>query len=283
MARFDLHAFLTDPADLVILSDWLDFCGAAPGRLLLTPVGDAASLPALAGSATGFAKAAGLLLTLLPPVTPDALQAGEIPALSAALGASDAPHILVARMDNLPWRRGDDDWLANALDAMAVAGAPFLTGGTLAYRADRPGAGADWRLTQRVYSSVLLADRAWWLRTIAARAARPHGYGAFAGEGLLEDELAQTATWGLRRLNTPDWRVFHTQGDGATRLALRDRFRAGERIGDYLTGFQDDIRHPWQEYYLYPPPSALKRARIWLGERRRGLRPGPSCAGRPSP
>lgn len=258
---------------LIILDDWLDFLGPRP-RALNVLLGEA---PGLEETVAEFCAGRGIAFA--PAGLFDAAaRTDETDSLLAQMRAVMSPLAFVTRLDSFPYREGHAGWLEDAAARLSPEH-PFLTGACRPYRTDTPAEAPDLMLTRRLSNNLLLTAPDFWSGVLEAALADGSGRTRFFSEAALERHCTQTGLQGYRRLNRPDWRVFHTQVWGeAEQAALRQSYRKGHRITPYMHGFEDDQRHPWTRYYLSPAPPPLKRLRIAAGafrQRLQGVKPPP--------
>ncbi len=77
--------------------------------------------------------------------------------------------------------------------------------------------------------------------------------------------------FGLRRVDTPGWRVFHVQQWDHRLFETRELFRRGVGISRYLNRVHEDCLLSFDYYYNYPKPPFLRRLKVWAGRVRRAI------------
>lgn len=95
----------------------------------------------------------------------------------------------------------------------------------------------------------------------------------FHSEWALEEEFRQKNLFGLRRVETLDWRVFHVNQWGDRLFKTRDLFQRGVDIQRYLNRVHEDSVHrlDYDYYYNYPQLAFIRRIKIWVGKHRRAI------------
>lgn len=264
---FDVVVHPAALSELTVLSDWLDFMSWPPAKIVAFVGED----PAIAEELTKICDSRGVNLDVLGVKSGKEFFHSESKSLFEQFEAVSADLALLIKLDTLPFRSARDNWLEEVLTVKEQTGALFISGGTQPYKADDPTSSQEFLKTKRVSNNFLMIAPQDWLRIHTARGTRENIEDRYATERNLEFHCAETEDFGIRCVNSPDWRVFHTQVWGNDVFALREKFRAGYRVQRFLKGYQDDLYHPWQAHYLHAAPNALKLARIKFGEFRQSL------------
>lgn len=251
---------------LAILDDWLEFLAVPPAAISAVLPDN----PDVEAQVVDFCRARGITFVPTEIKFDRAAMQNETPLLLEQIGTTKTEWAMVVRLDTFPFRSRHKDWLQVAEQALRDNAAPFLTGATRLYRADQPTDNPNIVRTQRISNNFVFIKPDFWLEVIKnARDTKDLQENIFFAEAAVETHCSTMNVWGLRWLNTPDWRVFHTQLWGPDQAEARKSYRKGYRIAEYMWGVEDDQRHPWTRYYLSPKPSLVKRARIYLGRIRR--------------
>jgi hypothetical protein len=265
---YRLLTHVMDARHLLILDDWLSFLAVPPKGLTLVIGKDVRIREAV----ESYCRERSLAVDITDTAAPEELKAEETRFLMRQFGAVGQGMCLVLRLDTFPFRIGHEQWLNTAEGYMKEREALFLTGSTRPYRGDVPTGIPYLLLTGRLSNNMLFVEAQTWQMIQNEMARETFRFHRFATEGLFELYCARTGAGGLRRINTSDWRVFHTQAWGDRADTVRSVFRSGGRAVDaFLEGYEDDQLHPWDQYFMYPRPSAVHRAWIRLGRLRRKL------------
>ena len=268
VTHFNLITTIMNPIHLIILDDWLVFLDIKPQSLILS-IGRSTETRQAVES---FASDRGLDLAITAEVDAVDLLEGDRHRKMQQFEAAGQGLCMHITLDAFPFRVGHANWLPSVVETMTETEALFFTGTTKEYRADVDTGIPNYFKTKKVSESMLLVEADKFLgiqRGLEAEAAR---YGRFGSEGLLELHCQRTGEYGLKRLNSHDWRVFHTQIWDERAGTVREAFqKGGKAIDSFMNGYQDDDFHPWEKYFMYPRPSAFRRARIELGRIRREI------------
>lgn len=263
MRGFSVLTHVMQPRHIIILEDWLDFIDLRPEALIVVVAAD----PAIRDGLTRLCDARGMELKIAERADPATLKESEPDYLQAQFGLCPSDLAILVKLDTLPFREGHRDWMEQALDVMEDQSALYVTGSTRVYRGDADFGVPGMMRTRMVSNNFLMIAPALWLSLIGAGSGQAAG--RYETEAAIERHCRETGHVGIRLLNRRDWRVFHTQIWDGRMDGLREGFRRGTAIRPHLRGFEDDLRHPWEMYYLSPPPSLSQRMRIALGEMRR--------------
>ena len=268
MIQYNLITTVMDIRHLIILDDWLTFLGVKPQSLVVSVGKSAGTRQAL----ESFSADRNLDLNITAEVELVDLQEGDRQRKLHQFEAVGEGLCMHVTLDAFPFRTAHTNWLAKVVEAMAETNAFFFTGTTKKYRSDTDTLIPDLFKTKRVSESMLLVNSNKFLDVQRDLDAEASQFGRFGSEGLVELHCQRTGEYGLRRLNSHDWRVFHTQIWDERADAVREAFqKGGKAIDPFMNGYQDDDFHPWEKYFMHPRPSAIKLARIELGRIRREI------------
>jgi hypothetical protein len=262
-----LLTFVLQPHHVAVVEDWIDFFDHGLAELIVHVGAD----PGIVESLELLCSRRKLALQVLGTVTAKETTADELSLLYLQFAAVRSDLACMVRLDTLPYRRPGLRWQDDALAAMRKIDAPFVTGAAKPFRADVALPDPRFLRTQRVSNCFIILSPAFWRTGQGDRTDAEQRFGRFSSEGSIEDYLVATNTWGLRCVNSRDFRVFHCQEWGPRLLKVRQAFKAGHRISPFLRGYQDDVMGARETFYLHPRPPLIKRLRIWLGAQRRKL------------
>jgi hypothetical protein len=265
--QYALMTQVLEPHHLIILDDWFDFLEIPPAQLVVFTADDSV----LRGNLQDLCARHGTRLTDLGTISPKSFRDGEMASLRSQIAAATPQIVCAIRLDVLPYREGHAGWLARALRSQQARTFCYITGTTNPYRADRGIDQQGYRATQRISNNFMMIDKSVWRDMIDAALPDRPDYGRFAVEGNIEYYCGRKNRFGLRLTNGATFRMFHTQVWDLRLLELREDFRAGHKIEDYLGGFEDDRTHKWERYYLWPKDSVLRRFRVNAGRIRQSF------------
>ncbi len=254
-------------AHCVVLQDWFDFLDVLPERLLVF-VGKE---PAIADRLARICEARDIALEILDTTDTRRVRQDEPAIVMEQFQAAGSGLVMIVRLDTLPFRRTGDPWQTDAIAAMRHHGAIYLTGSTLPYRSDTPTDDPRYMHTRKVSNNFLLMDRDEWLRIQEAQREPALALGRFAQENAVEFHCRDTGDRGIKLVNTPDFRIVHTQEWGPRMRLVRACYRRGIAITPQLTGFQEDWDARRYPFYLQHEAMPIKRARIAFGRWRRDV------------
>ncbi len=263
-----------------VLEDWLHFLGGRPKHVLfaVTPSVDPPPI-------YEELHREGLIDRILY------LDAGgrsvrevDSDALRLIIDAAPTEWVLLFKLDTLPYRRGNENWLDEALDRVMKHQLFGMTGGfpikNLIPLED------GYSTTQKYSNNFSMFRRSAWLNVINSavgdggdKSAENHS--RFQGDELrylneyvIETHMEQTGKRMLVKHDTRDWSVFHVNvwGEALRKVRIPYQKRRGvKRFFNTGKPLRRPIRYPWQEYFGYPRPPMVKLMRIVLGRWRRSL------------
>ncbi len=253
--------------EVEIVGDWLDFMGIPVEELVLYIGPD----PELRIALERFSREREVTLKVVGVAPKEVLFTEESRILRELFAAAASQYALLFKLDSFPYREGNENWLAETINELKTSGALYFTACALPYRVDTQGT-KPFLHTKRISNNCLIIRPSDWRSILTPMWTNEVKYGRYASEGLFEDYCAAEGAFGLRRINTPEWRIFHTNVWGQRGQKVRADFKAGRNIDKFMRGFQEDIPlYPWQRYYGFPRPPLSRRARIALGRWRRNL------------
>ena len=256
-------------AHLPVLEDWMAFLPAPPARMVLYVPAD----PAVIAAARDFAEARPFPVQIFEARPGENLRQAETVILQRLLDGATERYAMLVNLDTLPFRRGEEGWYDEVIRGIeADPACVFFTATGRFHRADRPGIAPHLLRTQRFSNNFAIVELAFWRRamtTWSMESVRGQGVERYHSEWALEQELTATGEYGLRRLASDSWRVFHVHQWGPELFVTREKFRAGRGTQAYAAKAFEDVRHEWQGYFNGPKPPLLFRARVALGAARR--------------
>ncbi|MEM6827009.1 MAG: hypothetical protein AAF553_03615 [Pseudomonadota bacterium] len=272
---FSLLTHIMRAEHLAVLDDWLDFIGHAPRRIIAvtSPGADVKE------SVRSWSAQKGTPMELAGECESSLIGPSETDYLNQQFEVAGSDLVMLVKLDTFPAREGHESWFKESMSLMGTTGAQFLTGSTKPFRADGPTTDADHLITRRISNNFLVIEAPVWRRFQKLGRELDHDFGRFYTEGAVEHICQRDGGFGIRRLNTSSWRVFHTQVWDDRATAIREAVKTGgAALGPFLDGFEDDLfgKPAWERYFMYPRPSRLKLLRIALGRWRRRFGSGSS-------
>jgi hypothetical protein len=258
------------------LEDWFEFLGGRPGQVV---VADNGSDPATQQACWDCYRD-GLIDKLLL-VTQDHCDTGRdlnyiIEHTAPAIATK--PYLLFFKIDTLPFREGNDNWIIRALDHLERDDT-FAVGGSFNVDSRDHDAWPGWYFSHKCSENFSLMKRD---RFIAAMEQYAGSYisSGFRGsaptlhsdeqhyfiELALESYMKKHGLFTLVRMEDADWTVFHTNVHDDRLAKVREKFRARRGVDRFMNAQNFTAKFPHGAYYGRPNPiSLLKRARIAAG------------------
>ena len=279
-ASYSLLTKVLDPRHVVVLSDWLEFVSYPPAQLVAYVDDNEETRLRLDRLAVTFG------VPWVPVrVTPgDDLKHRETKILRRMVDVAAAELVLFTNLDTLPFRSGPENaqWLEEVVRRLKTdPQLAFFSAAGVTFKEDRAEDSGRYLLTQRFSNNCGLIAKETWRRMVdtydeASLGSLPD-VARYHSEWAIEEAVRREKLFGLRMIESLDWRVFHVQQWDERLLRTRDLFRRGVGVSKYLNRVHDETEHPWESHYSYPKPPLWRRLRIRLGRWRRAL----SMGGRP--
>lgn len=269
MQHFDLIAKLAQYNHLTVLKDWLTFFQQSPQKIVLysdlDPVQVEQSLEKV-----GFNGQ----LILVPFSEGDDLKNNETGILEKLVEKCQEEIYISVNLDTLAYT-SESNWLPKIIEELRNDEYQFFTGCGLIFESDQPIVGTEYLKTQRFSYNFCIMKKALWqdIMNEYRNAEIDESIRKFHCEWAVEQAAKKYGYWGLRRLDSMHWRVFHVQEWGPRMEIVRHNFFAGKGIKSFANKIHENTKHPWEQYYDFPKPNILKLVRIWLGEKRKRLLP----------
>lgn len=258
-----------------VLSDWIEFLGGRPAEIVVVDCGS-------------HAEAHETLFRLFRERRIDKLQLihyghhdqpKELCFIKEYTSGSISsfPYMLRFKSDTLPFRKGQDRWLAEAFDHLQRPEV-FAIGGSFNHDARHHEAWPGWYYSHRCSENFMLLKRATWVDAMQEFAgpfisAGFHGHNPASETGqdrylmevAYERYIERHKKWTLVKVESDDFSIFHTNASGERLRSLREQYRARIGVHECLNaaGFTADLKHA--AYYGAPPPPLIRRVREWFG------------------
>ena len=214
-----------------VLEDWLSFLGGRPARTIV------AASPADALPPVYHEMLQDGTIDQILPIEPQGRGIAQLEPEAVRLSVEAAPTewVLLIKLDTLPYRRGHDDWLEQAMRRIEQHRLFGLTGSFLPGPTESLEDG--YSLTAKYSNNFSIFRRDQWLpivhSAVGADFRGPLGLDRFPGdlirfatEAAIEAHLAETGQRMLMRWESPDWSVFHVNVWGEQLRRVRDDFLA---------------------------------------------------------
>lgn len=264
----------------VVLKDWADFVGDALASIMVVS-------PACFQESPIFERWKAIFPSLEFLFVGDP---SEHPDQYYALGVLTAMErvrtefCLFAKLDVLPFRNGNDQWIDEGIAKINSTGAFSLTGSERWPHTQI--VDARYGKTHRISLNFALYRPKQYLNIVEtsnpefvklARDCKVSFKDRFSLESSVEDWLEASGGFNLVRQEDRDWSVFHVHQFDEALSRIRELYRQRIHIGPFLNRIDADRKepweyHPWERYYGMPKPGFLKRLRIRIGEWRQRLR-----------
>jgi hypothetical protein len=260
-----------DARHVVVLEDWLSFVTLPPADMAVYVHDDEEAVLRVDAAA----RARGVRWTPVVARPGEDLANGESVILQRLADATSGKYVMTVNLDTLPFRAGaaEERWLEEAFDLLENQGFAHLTGDGIMFREDRAHRSGRFFETKCFSNNFGLIERAFWQAALDRHppGSKGHEGRKFHSEWAVNEEVRRLGRWGLRRVHTPSWRVFHVQQWDDRLFETRALFRRGVGIKPFLNCVWEDKRHVWQRHFNYPKPPLARRLRVRLGELRRGI------------
>ncbi len=262
---YALATNLLQPMSLQVLEDWIEFLGRPPATLHCFCGGNPAAKTAI----ETFCNTHNIALELTPDEVCEDVRASELEVVKWQFSHATEEWCFLVRLDALPFRVGEEDWLDRCIEMIEAKGFMFATGAARVFRADTSIDHPHYMATQRLSNNCILLRPRDWLALEEQHTHLRQTFGRYYTEGFFETYLRESDNWGLRLVNRPDWRVFHVQVWDERMFDVRENFRSGQGVGPFLEGYEDDYTDPWTRWYMFPKTPLSKRLRVKLGRLKR--------------
>ena len=260
-----------------VLADWFDFVGGRPGQVVLLDNGSDAKTQEACWSCYRDGLIDKLLL-----VRADHCDTGRdinYIAEHTAPAITSKPYVLFFKIDCLPWRKGHDDWLVEAMQHLERDDT-FAVGGSFNCVARHHEAwDPAWYFADKCSENFALMKREHF---IAAMEDAMGGYisSGFRGESFTKSDdekhylielaferyMQKHNRFTLTRVEDDTWTIFHTNVHNEKLAQVRQEYRERRRIKPFINAAHFSATFPHGVYYGKPSPHPWhKRLRIAMG------------------
>ncbi len=254
-----------------VLTDWLDFLPYPPKTMVAYFRGNAETR----GLVEDLAAEVGADLVVVPDDLITDHRNQETDLVDWQFSQVKEPFCIRVNMDTIAYRTTQDDWLTPVFERIERGDVLFATGSTQPFRADRPDEGPGLMRTRRISFNFVALRPETWLNLHRGHPDPKGAWGRYSIEAVVENHCEEADVDGLRMVNTADWRIFHVQVWDARIDTIRAAFREPAKVAEFLQGYEDERKKPWERYFMYPEPPKIQQMitkwRVEFGRFRREL------------
>jgi hypothetical protein len=259
-----------------VLNDWFAFLGGKPGEVVIVDGGSDAATQRTYWDLyqEGIIDKLQIINAWHQDNDKERCFIQEYTAASIA----SKPYLLFFKIDTLPYRRGHDAWLAEAIEHLDREDV-FAVSGALNRHYPHRDAWKDWYFSHACTINFALMKRSTFVAAmqefagdyISSGFQGEHKFGRFLLEIAFVEYMERHKSYTLCRVEDASWTVFHTNAVGKELLEVREKYFARENIDPYLNPcLSDDI----SKFVYYGKPieraSAVKRVQMAFGKTQAG-------------
>jgi hypothetical protein len=263
-----------------LLLDWFDFLGGKPGEVVVIDCGSETK-----DQEVYWQLYQEGLIDKLQMIQADhednegGSETGYIQEYTAAAIASK-PYIMWFHSDTLPYRKGHDNWVEEAIGYLENDDI-FAIGGSYNLPCKHHDAWPGWYFSHKCSLNFALMKRMTFMKA-AHEFAGEYIRSGFKGENpadatnqhrylfevAMEQYIERHQKYALFKIEDPNWTVFHTNTHGEVLKKVREKYRARKNIKRFMNaGYSDAEPIPAKAvYYGKPPLPLMKRIQIAFGE-----------------
>jgi hypothetical protein len=263
-----------------ILLDWFHFLGGKPGEVVVVDCGSDRKNQAIYWEM----YQEGLIdkLQLLQSDHEDnygGSETGYIKEYTAAAIATK-PYVLCFHSDTLPYRKGHEGWLEEAI-AYLDRDDVFAISGSFNLPSKHHDAWQGWYFSHKCSLNFALMKRITYMNAVHEFAG-PFIISGFKGENpaaatdqeryvlevAFERYIERHNMYSLCKIEDPNWTVFHTNTHEEILHKAREKYLARQDIERFVNvGYSDEEPIPANAlYYGQPPIGIIKQLRVALGQ-----------------
>lgn len=260
-----------------VLLDWFEFLGGRPGEVVVVDGGSDRRTHELYFDLLGR----GLIdkLQLIRPEHEDNSRETCFIQETQVAAFASKPYLLFWKSDTLPFRRGHDGWLAEALERIERDDT-FAVGGSFNIPSKHHDAWPGHYFADRCSENFSLMKRERFIGAVEEFA------GAFVGAGFrgvnpgeatgqqrylvevaFEQYMRRHGLYTLCRVEDETWTVYHTNAAGERLVGLREKYRRREDVARYFNAGECVALHGGS--YYGRRRSVVAEARAAIGRWRR--------------
>jgi hypothetical protein len=264
-----------------ILQDWFDFLGGKPGEVVVVDCGSDRETQEIYWQL--FQEGLIDKLQVIQSYHEDnygGVESGYKKEYTAGAIASK-PYLLWFHVDTLPFRKGHDLWLAEAI-AYLDRSDVFAVGGSFNLPSKHRSAWDGWYFSNKCSLNFTLMKRSMFMEAVhefagdfitsGFRGNNPadafgEGRSRFIFELAFEQYIQRHNRYTLCKVEDINWTVFHTNVHGERLKKTREKYLSRQKIKPYLN-IGNSTKHttpPQPIYYGQPLLSLFKKIQIWIG------------------
>lgn len=262
-----------------VLLDWFEFLGGRPGEVVVVDGGSDRATHAIYFDLLGR----GMIdkLQLIRPDHPDNSRETCFIQEAQAGAFASKPYLLFWKSDTLPFRRGHDDWLSEAMSHLERPDT-FAFGGSFNIPSKHHDAFPGYFFSDKCSENFALMKRERFMAAIeeigggyvaagfrGINPASDTGQSRYLVEVAFERYMKSHGLFTLARVEDASWTVFHTNAAGRRLMELREKYRRREDVERYMNAARPVKQHGG--CYYGREREYLKEARVALGRWRRKL------------
>jgi len=270
-----------------ILQDWFDFLGGKPGEVVVVDCGSDRETQEVYWQL--FQEGLIDKLQVIQPYHEDnygGVESGYKKEYTAGAIASK-PYLLWFHVDTLPFRKGHDLWLAEAISYLDRPDV-FAVGGSFNLPSRHHSAWDGWYFSHKCSLNFTLMKRSTFMEAThefassfivsGFRGDNPadafgEGRSRFVFELAFEQYIQRHNKYTLCKIEDLNWTVFHTNVHGERLQKTREKYLARQNIKPYLN-IGNSSNQPMASqlrYYGQPSVGLLKKIQIWFGNSLLGI------------
>jgi len=261
-----------------ILSDWFNFLGGKPGEVVIVDGGSNAEVQTVYWNLFQEGMI-DKLQVIQPNHTENDINLCYIQEYTAAAIATK-PYLLLFKIDTLPYREGNENWLEEGINYLENSDV-FAIGGSFNLPSKHHDAWPGWYFSDKCSFNFTLIKRSTFMAAV-------HEFGSsyiisgFKGknpaeetdqarywlEVALEQYIKRHDVYTLCKVEDPNWTVFHTNTKDELLKKTREKYLNRKDINRFMNaGFSSEERFPDRAiYYGQRPIGLIKKLRIFFGK-----------------
>lgn len=261
-----------------VIQDWFKFLGGKPGEVVVVDCGSDAETQVIYWEM--FQKGLIDKLQLIHPDNDDfGKDKGYIKEYTAGAIASK-PYLLLFKSDTLPFRKGNEDWLIEAISYLDQENV-FSISGSWNLPSKCSEAWEGWYFSKKLSYNFALIKREMFIAA-AHEFANDFILSGFKGknpasetcqdryfiEVAFEKYLERHSLYTLCKVEDPNFTIFHTNVHEECLKQTRDKYLERHGIEEFIDiGNSNEVPDPSKaKYYGMPPESLARQIRIIFGK-----------------
>lgn len=259
-----------------VLQDWFSFLGGRPGEVVVLDNGS--DTRTREASRACFEEGLIDKLVMVRPGHPDTPKERAHIAEHTAPAIALKPYLLFFKFDTLPYRRGHEQWLVEAIQHLDRSDT-FAFGGSFNLPSvHHEGPWPGWYFSHKCSENFALMKRSMFIQSMqefageyicsgfrSSNPAAATGQDRFLIELAWERYIERHKVYTLVRSEDADWTIFHTNVHNEQLAATRERYHRREDVTRYMNA-NPVSPIPGPTYYGHPLPSWWQVLRYRFGQ-----------------